>query len=221
MTPRGLAARRTSAITPGHHRSPALHPCRGGHWPSARRGIGPALTRANSHNLTRYGFASACFFTWLLPRTSDAEQSGGLFCILFPGCGGSAAGTGIHSHRPYTRIRIRPVSLHTDSHPARLCPMRRQPRFMAEGRFIWPKAMLHRPRAQQCGRFIFATFAAFGISGTRPSVVADDHIGHNPPVTTAPRPCTRVGAAIGRPRGVGSVPHHPGRIRARCRCTIP
>ena len=150
----------TSAITPGHHRSPALHPCRGGHWPSARRGFGPAPSRANSHNLTRYGFASACFFTWLLPRTSDAEQSGGLFCILFPSCGGSAAGTGIHSHRPYTRIRIRPVSLHTDSHPARLCPMRRQPRFMAEGRFIWPKAMLHRPRAQPCGRFIFATTGA-------------------------------------------------------------
>ena len=39
------------------------------------------------------------------------------------------------------------------------------------------------------------------------------HIGHNPPVTTAPRPYTRVGAAIGRPRSVALVPHHPGRIR--------
>ncbi len=44
-------------------------------------------------------------FGEVLPRTSDAEQSGGLFCVLFPSCGGSAAGNGIHSHRPYTRRR--------------------------------------------------------------------------------------------------------------------
>ena len=38
-------------------------------------------------------------------RTSDTAQSGGLCCILSPSCGGSAAGNGIHSHRPYTRRR--------------------------------------------------------------------------------------------------------------------
>ena len=41
-------------------------------------------------------------FWRLLLRTSDTAQSGGLCCILSPSCGGSAAGNGIHSHRPYT-----------------------------------------------------------------------------------------------------------------------
>ena len=79
---------------------PAMQPRRGGHWPSA--------VPTSKHNTpmrisTRLGFTNLhrrVAFWGMIPRTSDAAQSGGLCCILSPSCGGSAAGNGIHSHAP-------------------------------------------------------------------------------------------------------------------------
>ena len=51
-------------------------------------------------------------------------------------------------------------------------------------------------------------------------VGVDDHIGHNRRFSPHLRRYSRVGAAIGRPRGVALITHHPGRMRTICRVRI-
>ena len=79
---------------------PAMHPRRGGHWPSA---AGTIKQNTPMQIRTRLGFTNLhrrAAFRGMIPRMSDAAQSGGLCCILSPSCGGSAAGNGIHSRPP-------------------------------------------------------------------------------------------------------------------------
>ena len=77
---------------------PAMHPRRGGHWPSA---AGTIKQNTPMQISTRLGFTNLhrrVAFWGMIPRTSDAAQSGGLCCILSPlqghvvgGCYGAAA----------------------------------------------------------------------------------------------------------------------------------
>ena len=52
------------------------------------------------------------------------------------------------------------------------------------------------------------------------AVVAADHIGHNLRFSPHLRRYSRVGAAIGRPRGVALITHRLGRMRTICRVRI-